>query len=406
MNTFSNIKLHKNEDNLIMIPNGNSVSPLVIRDPAGNYLINPRFIKSQDQNELKLEFQMTDDDGDITTFIMRKESRFFITLKFFFLKDGSNAISSIKSAKIKLNDVTYDMAFFQDENYYYIHLLTYGLSSNLHSGPLADSVDFKDKTLEVIVEYTSFDGATLKTQTQSLIEKVTYDNTAPVLELLGEPEIFLELGTAYNEPGVFANDEFDGSVAVTSNIDDFDFTTVGRYTITYEAVDTAGNIAIPVERIVNVEENNLQIDIEFVSDSKYITIQVNTAEARQGLDSMFITLNMSLALEQQELWKNSHHIEQASGQYYTTLPKANTEYEINWQTDFDVNSNVFTFINGWNINSIELGTPNFLIDIGDDLNEKIEFVTENCTISTADGYDVRIKYNDKLCNQNGNEINN
>ena len=81
-------------------------------------------------------------------------------------------------------------------------------------------------------------------------EKTTVDTTPPVITLNGEASITLNVGDAYTEAGATATDVIDGAVTVTTS-GSVDVNTVGSYTITYKAVDSAGNEAT-VTRTVNV----------------------------------------------------------------------------------------------------------------------------------------------------------
>ncbi|WDE02604.1 BspA family leucine-rich repeat surface protein [Thalassomonas actiniarum] len=68
------------------------------------------------------------------------------------------------------------------------------------------------------------------------------DTTPPVITLHGDSTITLPLGRSYSEPGASANDNEDGvvEVAISGAIDT---STLGNYTLTYTAKDTAGNSA-------------------------------------------------------------------------------------------------------------------------------------------------------------------
>ena len=83
------------------------------------------------------------------------------------------------------------------------------------------------------------------------------DTTAPVIALLGNNPVTLEVGTAYTDAGATANDNIDGditdSIVVVNNVD---FNTVGSYTVTYNVSDSSGNTADEVSRTVNVTADN------------------------------------------------------------------------------------------------------------------------------------------------------
>ena len=82
---------------------------------------------------------------------------------------------------------------------------------------------------------------------------ITPDVTIPVITLLGESEVSLELGSIYTDAGATAVDNIDGDI--TSNIvtvNSVDVNTVGTYTVTYNVSDAAGNAATQVTRTVNI----------------------------------------------------------------------------------------------------------------------------------------------------------
>ncbi len=78
------------------------------------------------------------------------------------------------------------------------------------------------------------------------------DTVAPVITLNGANPMELTKGTAYAEPGATATDDTDGDVTV-SITGSVDVNTVGTYTITYKAQDSAGNEATAT-RTVKVQE--------------------------------------------------------------------------------------------------------------------------------------------------------
>jgi hypothetical protein len=78
------------------------------------------------------------------------------------------------------------------------------------------------------------------------------DETPPVINLSGAAEMWVEIGTAFVDPGASAYDDVDGSIPVVVGGDTVDTATIGDYVITYNAVDTAGNPAIEKTRTVHV----------------------------------------------------------------------------------------------------------------------------------------------------------
>lgn len=77
------------------------------------------------------------------------------------------------------------------------------------------------------------------------------DTTAPVISRTGEEQVEVRLDDSYSDLGATASDNMDTGVSVTTS-GSVDTSVAGIYTITYSAVDTAGNEAIPVTRSVEV----------------------------------------------------------------------------------------------------------------------------------------------------------
>ncbi|NQT82367.1 DUF5011 domain-containing protein, partial [bacterium] len=83
------------------------------------------------------------------------------------------------------------------------------------------------------------------------------DPNPPVITLLGDNPVALELGTPYTEPGFSATDDIDGDitewVVVTGSVDR---TVPGTYTLRYSVADSGGNPAVERTRAVNVVDNS------------------------------------------------------------------------------------------------------------------------------------------------------
>ena len=79
------------------------------------------------------------------------------------------------------------------------------------------------------------------------------DTTAPVITLIGDASITLEVGAIYTEQGATATDNYDTNLTVVVGGDTVDTSTVGTYMVTYNVSDAAGNAAIEVTRTVIVE---------------------------------------------------------------------------------------------------------------------------------------------------------
>ena len=92
---------------------------------------------------------------------------------------------------------------------------------------------------------------------------VTEDSIAPVITLLGDNPITIEVGDTYIDAGATAKDNYDGDI--TSNIvtvSNVDTAIVGSYTVTYDVSDANENAAATVTRLVTVEDALSMVEIE------------------------------------------------------------------------------------------------------------------------------------------------
>jgi hypothetical protein len=80
------------------------------------------------------------------------------------------------------------------------------------------------------------------------------DSKAPIIELLGEAQVTVELGSEYEDEGVKATDvvegDLSGSIVVVNNVDT---ARPGTYRVSYNVQDSAGNAAAEVVRVVVVK---------------------------------------------------------------------------------------------------------------------------------------------------------
>ena len=90
------------------------------------------------------------------------------------------------------------------------------------------------------------------------------DTTPPSITLNGASKVTISRGSSYSEQGAVAVDDVDGNVAVTLS-GSVDNMSVGIYTITYKAVDSAGN------------EATVTREVEVVADTTPPTISLNGA---------------------------------------------------------------------------------------------------------------------------------
>lgn len=134
-------------------------------------------------------------------------------------------------------------------------------SGNVFVEPGVTATDWRDGDVDVVVTGTVDSGtsgqynitytATDAAGNSSTIDRVVIvDVTEPVITLVGSDPLTIEIGETYTEPGANAEDTQDGSLSVdfSGTVDD---STIGVYTVTYIATDSAGNTG-SVARTVNV----------------------------------------------------------------------------------------------------------------------------------------------------------
>lgn len=123
----------------------------------------------------------------------------------------------------------------------------------------------------------------------------TPDTTAPVISLLGEKSLSLQVNSTYNDAGANANDDVDGTIAVevTGVVNP---AIEGIYYLTYTATDAAGNTS-EVERIVNIidtqETSSVAIDMADLTIEMTDGFSVVTPNEVIALDSATESLDVA-----------------------------------------------------------------------------------------------------------------
>jgi hypothetical protein len=132
------------------------------------------------------------------------------------------------------------------------------------------SYDLGTYTLRYNVTDSSGNPADEKVRTVRVV-----DTTRPVIHLLGENEVVLEVGTWYTDPGYTATDNYDGDI--TSRVwvvGSVDHNYLGNYTLTYTVSDSSGNPAEEKKRIVRVVDTTRPV-IRLLGDDPFI-LEVGT----------------------------------------------------------------------------------------------------------------------------------
>ena len=103
------------------------------------------------------------------------------------------------------------------------------------------------------------------------------DTTAPVITLVGDTQITVEVGSTYTDFGATASDNYDGDItADIVTVNNVNVNTAGQYVVTYNVTDSSGNEATEVTRVVNVTDTTAPV-ITLVGDTQ-ITVEVGTTQ--------------------------------------------------------------------------------------------------------------------------------
>ena len=127
------------------------------------------------------------------------------------------------------------------------------LTSSIVVSGSVDTSTIGTYTLTYNVSDASGNAAVPVTRTVNVV-----DTTAPVITLLGDNLMTIEVGSYFYRSRCYCSDNYDGdltsSIAIVNNVDT---STVGTYTVTYNVSDTSGNAAVPVTRTVNVVDTTV-----------------------------------------------------------------------------------------------------------------------------------------------------
>jgi hypothetical protein len=110
---------------------------------------------------------------------------------------------------------------------------------------------------------------------------ITADVTIPVITLVGDENVSVELGTAYSEAGATATDNYDGDltsfIRVTGTLDT---DILGTYVFNYNVSDSSSNDAVTVTRTINVVDTTLPVIT--LTGANPQSIEIGTAYSELG----------------------------------------------------------------------------------------------------------------------------
>ena len=121
------------------------------------------------------------------------------------------------------------------------------MAADNHDGDLTDQVQIQIQDDQVYYRVTDASG-----NTAEAVRQIVYsDPVAPQVILDGKAEVVVVVGSAYEEPGYSALDNFDGDitdrVSVTGTVDP---ETMGTYLLEYTVTDSFGNVGTAVRTVI------------------------------------------------------------------------------------------------------------------------------------------------------------
>ena len=161
---------------------------------------------------------------------------------------------------------SYIGAFAPGDGYYFHGLIddlkVYGQEITQAQLPDIQKQSGVDTSLKSSVPYVFTYSATDSSGNTTSVQRRVYvsnDSTPPVLALVGDAEVTVNIGGTYTDPGASATDNEDPGPVITAliqvqGLDAIDTSKTGEYTVTYDVTDTSGNKATQITRKVIVAE--------------------------------------------------------------------------------------------------------------------------------------------------------
>jgi parallel beta-helix repeat protein len=132
----------------------------------------------------------------------------------------------------------------------FYHTFTVPSSVTRGAARMRVGISFADSTNEVC-------GPNFYGEVEEYRVVLSDDNTPPVITMLGESPVVVEIGNTYTDMGATAFDAVDGDltseIVAVSNVNTF---VSGEYTVRYNVEDASGNRAVEVSRTVVVTKDN------------------------------------------------------------------------------------------------------------------------------------------------------
>jgi hypothetical protein len=174
-------------------------------------------------------------------------------------------------------------------------------ADDIHDGDVSGDIDIDATAVDtnLVGSYTVFydvedtegNPAITVTRTVNVV-----DTTAPVISLVGDAVIVVEVFDSYIDAGATAQDNYDGNITLSIiTVNPVDVNVVANYTITYNVVDANSNNAVEVTRLVQVVDTTAPVvtvntDISGVeaTSTSGATVTFSTATALDNYDGVLV----------------------------------------------------------------------------------------------------------------------
>jgi len=133
---------------------------------------------------------------------------------------------------------------------------------------------------EYTVTYSVHDSWGNKVSTTRTVVVKQADHEKPAITITGEADVLVEVNTTYEDAGATVTDNVDSDLVIET-VNTVDPNTVGSYTVTYTATDSAGNVATAV-RNVTVKVFDHQKPVITLNGNSSVSIVVGTQYVDAG----------------------------------------------------------------------------------------------------------------------------
>lgn len=133
--------------------------------------------------------------------------------------------------------------------------LGYSLVGTMIDGYYVESIGTVNQNVtgDYMIEYLLYNPSNALVKTISRTIHVV-DRFVPEIMLTGDMTLYVELGGEYTEPGATFTDNYDASGNAIVGGETVDPLVIGTYLVTYNVVDSSGNVAAEVTRTVIVQD--------------------------------------------------------------------------------------------------------------------------------------------------------